>query len=519
MTKRRFSDSDIKQNSHRENGSIKKVSFLSLINPRNLDLELKRCGYEFTVDKYVKFMLTCFLGLMAAAFVFKLQITYIIPILILSLILMPSVFLLQYRNLYEQSKFEDITGYMEQLLYSFKRQPKILTALEDTLMLFQGDADSRLGQAIRLAIEHIRNGYAEGNIYREAFAYIEDEYGCKRLYKIHDFLIHAEETGGNCDDSVDVLLLDRNLWMDRIYDLIRDKQKMRTDISIAIGLSLVMVGLSIYMVPSDFGIAVHPASQIVTCICLCIDLLLWFGVQKSLSGSLLDADSDRPFREIEKAYRLVMNENLAHKKKKDFMMVGTMLAAAAVVSYFSMGIKVAILIGVFAMIVMTQPGRTLKNCRKRVTKEVEKAFPEWLMSLALQMQTDNVHVSIVKTIPEAPEVLREELYKFQDGIEKYPSEVEPYLNFMKQFNIMNITSAMKQLYANAEFGSEHAQDQIRALVERNTKLMDRAEKLRMEDQLAGISFSALLPMITGAVKLVVDLALVMFYILSTVQGL
>ena len=73
---------------------------------------------------------------------------------------------------------------------------------------------------------------------------------------------------------------------------------------------------------------------------------------------------------------------------------------------------------------------------------------------------------------------------------------------------------MKMLYSMAEFGAEDAQVQIKTLVERNTKMMDKAEKIRMEDELAGITFSMLLPMISGALKLVTDLALVMVYVLS-----
>ena len=69
----------------------------------------------------------------------------------------------------------------------------------------------------------------------------------------------------------------------------------------------------------------------------------------------------------------------------------------------------------------------------------------------------------------------------------------------------------------AEFGAEDAQEQIKSLVERNTKIMDKAEKLRMDDQLAGISFAMLFPMITGVVKMLTDLVLVFVFILQQVN--
>ena len=74
--------------------------------------------------------------------------------------------------------------------------------------------------------------------------------------------------------------------MDRIYDLIREKQRVRVNVAIAIGLSFLIVGMSIYMVPSDFYITDHFASQLVTTIVILTDFLIWYIVQQMLSGSL-----------------------------------------------------------------------------------------------------------------------------------------------------------------------------------------------------------------------------------------
>ena len=168
----------------------------------------------------------------------------------------------------------------------------------------------------------------------------------------------------------------------------------------------------------------------------------------------------------------------------------------------------------FGVLIAIHPKRHFKHCFKRVSRAIEKAFPEWLLSLSLQMQTDNVHVSIMKTTGEAPEILREELRKLSEGVDKNPGELKPYIDFMYRFHIADITSAMKMLYSMAEFGAQDAQEQIHTLVERNTSMMARAEKMRMEDSLAGITITMLLPMITGVLKMIVDLGLVMWSILQ-----
>ena len=167
----------------------KKISAFKLLNPKALKTEIHRCGYEFSVGKYLQFLLLCYFGLIVFLFIFKLHLEFIIGIILIVTLFLPSVFFFNYWNIHEQKKFEEITSYMEQLLYSFKRQPKILNALQDTLLLFQDEENETLRIAIEKAINHIKNGTATRNIYEEAFAFIEEEYGCKRLYKIHNFLI------------------------------------------------------------------------------------------------------------------------------------------------------------------------------------------------------------------------------------------------------------------------------------------------------------------------------------------
>lgn len=423
-------------------------------------------------------------------------------------------FYLQFKNLYEKKKFEDIAAYIEQLLYSFKRQPKILSSLEDTVVLFEDRKDGHLYQAIQKAIAYIREGHFEEDLYKEAFAFIEEEYGCKRLYKVHEFLVRVENSGGTVKESIDIMLQDRNLWVNRIQEFVQEKQKVRINVTIGIGLSMIVVAMSTYMVPSEFGINSQWPSQLAATATFALNMLIWYFVQKALAKSLLEADMDLPFSEVERAYNLVMHDK---QKTGQYKIAAGICAVGAVAAYFALGIQPAVALALFAGILVTQPGRKYKACFKRVKREVEKTFPDWLMALALQLQTDNVHVSIAKTMMDAPEILREELVKLQDNLEKHPNELEPYIGFFRKLNSADILTAMKMLYAMSEFGSDDAQEQIQGLVERNIQIMDKADRMRMEDNLAGISFAMLLPMLTGIIKMLVDLFLVMGYILGQIS--
>jgi hypothetical protein len=497
----------------------KKASLFRYLNPRNLNSEIKGYGYTFTPGDYLKYIFLVYGGIVAFSYLFKLQTPYIIFILCVVTVLLPDIFLNQFRNMYEEKRFEDITAYMEQLLYSFKRRAKILTALQDTLTLYYNENSKNQGNlytVIMNAIEHIQMSSTEGNIYEEAFSYIEKEYGCKRLYKIHDFLMRVEAAGGECSSAIDILLDDRKLWMDRVYSFQKDKVNVKVKITIGIGLSFIICGLGIYMLPADFHITDNPLSQTVTTIVIIIDVLIWYISQKKLSGSLLTSGDEIPFKEVQRRYEYVMHTDLKKQTKKA-LITAAILMPMIVIAYWKINLVTAIFIAIFCWLIATQPKRRYKLSLKTITKEVEKAFPEWLMSLALQLQTDNVHVSIYKTIDTSQEVLREELQMLQDGIEQKPNSLQPYINFFKKVQLPDITSAMKMLYSMAEFGASDVEKQIGSLVQRNTSMMDKAERIRQEDSLSGVSFLILMPMLTGVLKLIVDLGLVVMVIISTIN--
>lgn len=495
----------------------KKNSPFRYLNPKNIRQDVHRYGQDVSTGSYLKYLLICYVGLVIFAIALKLKMPYILFIVLVTSLFLPNIFMIQFKTAYEQKKFEDVNAYLEQLLYSFKRQPKILASLKDTAMLFEENKDSEMYVAIQKAIEYIEIGIAEDDLYKEAFAIIEENLGCKRMYRVHNFLRQVESNGGLCETSIDILLNDRNLWVDRITALIQEKRRIKINVTIAIGLSFVITLMSLYMLPDDFGITDMFASQIATTAVVLLNGCIWYVVQQLLSGSLLAADGDIPFDQISRQYNLVMHGDIKKKQKK-FTATAIITVIGAIVAGIFLNVKIAVIIALFAYLLYTQPKRQYKSCRKKIIKEVEKTFPDWMMSLSLQMQTTyNVHVSIMKTIKDAAPILQEELIRLEDELEKYPNSLDPYIGFFKKLHISEVASSMKMLYAMAEFGAEDAQEQIQAVVNRNTTIMDKAEKMRMEDELAGISVAMLAPMLTGVLKMVVDLVLVMTYVLSVVN--
>ena len=492
----------------------KKPSIIQMLNPKNLATEVHRYGYDFSFSNYLKYLLIAFFTIAVIGYLFGLDLKFIVLILVVFLLLLPTIILTIYQNMYEQKKFTDVTNYIEQLLYSFKRRSKILTALEDTLTLFP---EGGLHDGIVQAIEYIQTSTTDGNIYEEAFAFIEKEYGCPRVYTAHSFLIHVESLGGNFDDSIDILLADRKLWVDRVYNTQQEKKNIKSKITISVLLSFLICGMALIMLPAEFEIKSMMVSQVCTTIVFIVNLLIWVFAQKKLSGSWIAEEKNVPFSTLKRYYDRIMHKEEQKGQKQAMVFLG-ILVVGALVSYFVLhNTFLAILFGVFFIIMWITPKRKDKAALKHLTKEVEKAFPEWLLSIALLLQTDNLHVALAKTIDEAPEILQEELQRLLQGIEATPNLIDPYLSFFHQLDLPEIQSAMKMLYSMAEYGTTNdVSKQITALVERNAVLMDKAERIRTEDKLAGAGFIVLLPMLTGTCKMVVDMILLVFSLLTNV---
>lgn len=493
--------------------SKRKHRFYRYMNPKYLKEEIHCCGYHFTWSGYLRYLLLIYAGIGGCAYFFGLRPVFILVVMVCCSLFVGHAFVITYKSRYEQKKFADVTNYMEQLLYSFKRRSKILSSLEDTLALFP---EGEMHDDIRAAVSHIRSAETSGNIYEEAFEIIEKDYECRRLNAVHRFLMKVERTGGEFESSADILLDDRKMWVDRIYELERDKKNVKVKVTLGIGLSFLICGMAVKILPQKFGITGHPISQAVTTAVILLNLLIWYTAHKKLSGSLIRSDEEKEPKEIQRRYNTVMKEELGARKRRFLTMA--LLLTPAVLLLVLKGSTVSVFVAVaFLILLATQPGRRYKAAFKATQREIEKSFPDWLLNMALLLQTENVHISLEKSLEDAPIVLREEIALLNRRIERAPDQIEPYILFMEPFHIPEITSAMKMLYSMAEYGSGDVTRQIQGLVQRNFSLMDKSQRLRSEDFLSGMGALVLLPMITGTVKMLTDMALLVIGLLSVIQ--
>ena len=147
--------------------------------------------------------------------------------------------------------------------------------------------------------------------------------------------------------------------------------------------------------------------------------------------------------------------------------------------------------------------------KRKLSREIEKAFPHWLMELSLLLQTDNVQVSISRTLSHAPKVLLPALKELIEKLDREPEAAEPYLDFLKEFSNPQIQAAMKMLYAISAGNGGNEKEQLQELIARNQNLMNQAEEMAHEDALAGMYALFLTPSLAGGAKLLVDMTIFM----------
>ncbi len=487
-----------------------------LFRPGDLQKRINSFGYHFPMGRYVALIIAALAGAIGCGFLFSLHWALTALVAAACILSLPGMILDGYRQMYEHKRFLDVSDYMEQMLYSFQREQKIVSALMDTMTLF---SQGRMRQAIEKAIAYIEQGSYQSDLYREALGIIESEYPGSRLSSVHEYLCTVERNGGSCGDGIDLLLQDKAVWADNVLLLQEDKRAARTRVvlSIAVTLALALVFHSVYRsMPPQYSIVGNPIVQVGTTLLLLADIWIFKRAEKEIAKSWLTREDAGEEEKMARYYEMVTSYDPKKERKKSIAFGGAFFLFAAMLQLLghSLAALAAAGAGVFFL---NQHRLGYRLAYDKVVKEINRVFPSWLMEMALLLQGNNVQVSIEKTVEHAPAIMKGELQKLSDSLKRKPDALEPYLDFFGMFQLSSVQSSMKMLYAISESGSGDAQAQIRILVQRNSKMLDKSEKASNEKSLAGISGIFYLPQITVSLQTMANMVVFMLVFLGQLK--
>ncbi|MBO5303715.1 MAG: hypothetical protein J6A92_06660 [Lachnospiraceae bacterium] len=442
-------------------------------------------------------------------YLYRLRLPYILLLLCGEAVVIPFWIRVRKRAGEEQKRFAEANMYMEQMLYSFRKNPKILTALKDVEKLF---ADGDMKRCIGEAVDYVQDTYGEDLILEKALGIIERSYPAQRILHAHRLMLNVERLGGNFEESVKILLADRNLWEKETHAYQKRCAAQKRNIVMAVALSCLLCLMTPVLCQGALQTVNITGQFIYQFSTLCM-LLFSMGIclytEKYFAKDWL----------TEKAYRnssamLSKYEKVLHY---DFMAAGK---KSAVWAALAMLVLVLLAIGRCWMLVflccpliillLFQHKIDYSLARKAVIREIRKAFPDWLMEVSLLLQTENVSNSIQKSILYAPDILKPELNFLVQKLERAPESNIPYSEFLKDFEIPEISSAMGMLYSISDGSGSDAMIQLEDILERNAEWMSQSEILSNQDKMAKMYVLFLLPALIGACKMVVDMTLILF---------
>jgi len=488
---------------------MKKKSGIKYLRYRNLTQELAKYGYEYTPKKAL--FAYGMIVLVAAIFglLYKLELPYIAAIGIIGLVFSPMVILQTMKGRYHTTMFSLANNYMEQFLYSFKRNGTVLNALLETATIFD---EGIFHEVLERAIEHIQYTTDSEDPEREALDIVGEFFHCERIDAIHSFVIGAQRRGGDAGGSILLLAKNRAMWAERVMNLQKEFQIVKRNIMIALVATMLICILPLYLLGGDLDISSIPLCQISAVVLIGICMLIYVKADKKLCRSWIEKEVDSTG--MGKKYLQVRDYDEAKEAKSSQKMaiIPVILFIGAFIYFKNIAVLVAGVVVVLFFLNQHKIGHSL--AMKKVAREIEKQFPNWLMEVALLLQTDNVQMAIRKSMDSAPEVLVYALEDLIDQLEENPNAIEPYHRFLKEYRNPDVQSAMKMLYALSSGNAGDVTKQVEELIDRNNAMMDKAEKLEQEDKIAGMKVYILLPSLLASFKLMVDMALLLVVFLQ-----
>ena len=465
-------------------------SSLKLLHPKNLAKEVHVYGYHFSWKTQGVWMFAALAGISTVGAVFKLAAPGFFLVTAVAVCLLPLLVLDMYKKMYEQKRFADAADYMEQVLYSFLKTGKVLSALKESRELFE---QGLMRQTLDHAIRNMEVGRSDspGGVLDESLQMIENRYQCRKIHMIHNLLKNVEDYGGEAKDSVMLLLEDLELWKKRGYHLQAEKKKSHTDNVISIAVAALLCAVALYVIDGMKGLFAARSVvnifqvgiiQISSVLFILFLYYVYVKSARSLTAGWLKEDSSKEELYLRECWRMVKDYDLGRVKKK------------------RLGYRLA---------------------KKDVIKELRLALPEWLMEMALLLQHNNVEVAVQKSRERAPVVLWGELDELIERMKRLPGQAGVYTDFCKGFDLPEVAGCMKMMHAISEHGTGDVRIQMNHFISRVNEMQVAADQLKNQSVAFHMKMIFSYPVIAATAKLLLDMTtgmIVMFQILGSMGG-
>ena len=494
------------------------------VNNRNMDLiiytpsRLKQKFEDYNMTYNKKLPVITFLAVLAfgaiCCYAFKLNAPYVIAVEAAAAFFAPVILVSMLNEKNEHKRFDDINSYMQQFISGMILHKRVLAALEDTSVTFtEGQMHNTLG----MMLSYIGKSKDVKSAERQALLYMEKTYPNTQSAMIHDFALRVESRGGEFEEEMDMLNKKREKWEKRTEHC-QNQMKVTVYSSLILYVAMILVCAFVqHSMPEQLSIINTTLSQVSETFLIISFFFFMYKVEKHMARGWLKGEDIMSDAESKEAldYLELFNPKIERRKG---LIAGTIGLLITCILFFTTKNTYITVFG----IVVTIAGFNLHNIIKasvlsKVKKNMRAAVPKWLFDVCLLMQRNNITVSVTESIRTAPPILKRDIVKFLNKLKKNPSAVEPYLEFLEQYNIPNVRTTMRMLISIQNGSAGDSKMQMAQLVEHNMNMLDEIDATETELRNATTVRYNVYPMIPSTIVMggyLISMILKIFTIMS-----
>lgn len=407
------------------------------------------------------------------------------------LIFSPLVVRCLHRARDEKERFYEVVTYLEQMIYSFLKFPKIREALLDVSEISRG----RLKRSLSSALELIDDGN-DTNIFIKAFNKMEQVYNCHHVHCLHKYLVKLETEGGEYEVFLNLILQDVKNWSNAVIEFRLDTAKKKRNVLFAIAVTVITSGIMVRLVPEEFAFVSIMTYKVAVSVCLILLYLVYVYIEVLSSKSWLETyvqmSEDRA-----KKYDCVVRNGLAKAFRITFSVIAVLFFVIGFLLVISDKQKISYIVIFLGLIAYGYPKIRYKRILKRMTNELQKSFSDWLLEFGMNLQSETVQTSLYHSYKNAPNVLKPELERVLKLMVSHPVGIKPYDVFLDRYELSEMKSSFRMLYPIQSLEHNQVIKHLEMIVERSQRITRKSFLMQQEDKLGMINMLVSAPSLIG----------------------
>ena len=236
--------------------------------------------------------------------------------------------------------------------------------------------------------------------------------------------------------------------------------------------------------------------------------------QTLMQGSWLEDKGIRKAKDIVRDYRYYKNFDLKQETIKYSIWTAAMVILGILIITVFKQTYLGVMVLACGLYYITMPKRKLKNTKKRLTSDIQKAFPGWVRDISISLNTQTVQNAIILSEPKTPLVMKPAVNQLIKDFTEDPTSYLPWSRFLSDFDVPEIKTAARMFYSINELSGESAKEQINVLIRRNSKSVLEADEKKANDAVSALEFAIEIPMGVSIIKLITDLVCLMIQFMS-----